>query len=311
MNILGLIFWGTGCICDMICRCDISICDIWRCPSYLWHMFHSYLWHCMFTCVLPICGIHTCHSYLLHMDVSFLSVTHECVLPICDICVIPIYDMICSYVSFLSLKIHICHSYLLHMDVSLLSVTHECVLPICDVCVIPIYDMICSHVSFLSVTFIYVFIFVTYGCWIPVCDTWACHSHLWDGMIICVIAICDMCVIPIHDIIYSHVSFLSVIFMYILIFVGYFLQKGPISSGSLAERVLKFMWASDIHMCHSYLWHVCHSYLWHNTFTCVLPICGVHICRSYGVATISRLLKIIGLFAKEPIKQMIFCTWDL
>ena len=263
MNILGLIFWGTGCICDMICRCDISICDIWRCPSYLWHMFHSYLWHCMFTCVLPICGIHTCHSYLLHMDVSFLSVTHECVIPICDICVIPIYDMICS------------------------------------------------HVSFLSVTFIYVFIFVTYGCWIPVCDTWACHSHLWDGMIICVIAICDMCVIPIHDIIYSHVSFLSVIFMYILIFVGYFLQKGPISSGSLAERVLKFMWASDIHMCHSYPWHMVHSYLWHNIFTCVLPIYDVHICHFYGVATISRLLKIIGLFAKEPIKQMIFCRWDL
>ena len=228
-----------------------------------------------------------------------------------DICVIPIYDIIYSYMSFLSVKfvsviyvcdIWMCHSYLWHMDMPFLSVTYVS-FPFVTWYVRAFYSYLWHW--YMS------FIFFTYGCWIPDCDTRACHSHVWHGIFICVIPICDMCVIPVHDIIYSHVSFLSVIFMYILIFLGYFLRKGPISSGSFAERVLKFMWASDIHMCHSYLWHVCHSYLWHNTFTCVLPICGVHICHSYGVATISRLLKIIGLFAKEPIKQMIFCRWDL
>jgi len=58
-----------------------------------------------------------------------------------------------------------------------------------------------------------------------------------------------------------------------LIYMGYFSQKSPIISGSYAKRDLQVIL---------------------RIFVSLLPVCST----GYGVATISRLLKIIGFFCR-------------
>ena len=126
-----------------------------------------------------------------------------------------------------------------------------------------------------------------------VCDmTHLCHAYVWHDSFICVTwlihaestiflllrAVCDMT----HSYVW-HDSCICVTWLM-----------------HMCDMAHAYVW-HDSFICATWLIHMCdmtHSYVWHDSF---IHSQGVSYC--YGVTTIGRLLKIIGLFCKRAIQK--------
>jgi len=141
-----------------------------------------------------------------------------------------------------------------------------------------------------------------------------------------------ICVICMYIYMYIYVYILIYIYMYMYIYIrGGLNTVGAMVAGcfiifmlatagqrSVWHESFMYVWHDSL-ICVTWLIHMCHmthTYVWHDSFICVtwlIHICDMthslvlydsfirvsHVAFTYGVAMISRLLKIIGVFCKK------------